>query len=640
MIKVYRLFFFIVLGVVNFPSKAQDQKLIDSLTVYLNGPDNETKLNAISDLAWEYNRFNLKKAITLSKQAVKIAQKLDLKANLSQAYEDLGTSYYYRRDFDSSAWFYKASEEIARELNDSMGLASLYNKMGALYQERGEYEVALKYSFASLNIYQKKQNIHKIALLLNNIGVTYEALKNYDQAMSYYQQAIAFNEKENDITGKARNYLGLGNVNTALNRLSEALDYYRKAETIFREQQWMLELSVALNNIGNVLDEQGKYEESVKKRTEALEIMIMAEDVFEAAKYHCYISGTLMKAGKFNEARGHIESAMKFSEDIRSPEISMEIYEAWAKYYFGTGKFVPGNQYLVKFHQIKDSLYSAELSKNIANLEVEKNTSQLRIEKAESEARSLKLEKEKKAAEVRLNYTLLISGCSLVVVALFFFLYLQKRKQNEEKKRIQSMLMSEEKERTRIARELHDGLGQLLSTVKLSASSVSENLDGEDHEVLENSLRLVDDAIIEVRHISHNLMPVVLEQKGLVPAIENLAKSIEQSKRIQVSFIHTGTLQRVDKNISISIYRIVQETLNNMIRHSEANHISIHISFQPRTILLHISDNGIGFNTKKIQDSDGMGWNNIFTRTRLLNGTCEVTSREQQGTNVSITLNL
>lgn len=618
------------------PVKPQDQKLIDSLSVYLKGPDNETKLNAMSDMAWEYNQLDPKKAISLSKEGLKIAQRLKLTANVAQAYADLGTSYFYKRDFDSSAMNYKSAEKIMIELKDSVSLASLYNKMGALYQERGDFQAGLQYSFFSLSIYQKMHNIRKIALLLNNIGITYEELKNYNKAMVYYQQALAYNEQEQDEIGKARNYIGMGNVSTATFKFEQALKYYQESESIFRKEGWMMQLSVVLNNIGNVLDEKGDYEGSVKKRTEALEIMMMGENFFEAQKFHYYIASTLMKAGKFQQAKTHIDAAGKFSVGINSLEVRMEMYEAMCKYAFGTGKFIEGNTYLVKFHQLKDSLYSAQLSKNIAEMEVEKNTSQLRIEKAESEARNLKLQRDHDTTIAQRNYILLAASLAFVLIGLFLFIYLQKRRQNEEKKRIQAMLMSEEKERTRIARELHDGLGQLLSVVKLSSSSVAENISGEDQEILENSIKLVDEAIVEVRHISHNLMPVVLEQKGLLPALENLVQNINRAKKIEVLLKHNQIQNNLDNSTSISLYRIVQESLNNMIKHAGASRIEINIVFSPNECLIKINDNGKGFNTAKIHESEGLGWNNLFTRVNLLKGQCQVQSSEGKGTLITI----
>lgn len=630
-IYIFILFHFIFL----LPAQS-DQRYIDSLSAYLTKPDDSLKLLAISDLAWEYNSSDVKKSISLSFKAVDIAKKLKRNYAIGQAYSDLGTSYYYKRDFDSSAYFYLKAEKITLTIGDSMELASLYNKLGALYKERAEYKISIDYSFKSLKIYEAIGNNRKIALLLNNIGVTYEELKNFSLSADYYKRALDYNLKENNESGVGRNYIGLGNVSTTLKQFDNALSYYQKAEIIFRKLQWPVELSVALNNMGDVLDEKKLYAQSVIKRTEALEIAKEIEDIQGQAKYHLYIGDVLMKMGKFAEAQKHIKDSEALSKNIQSYEIQMDLYELYSKYYFGTNNFDKGSEYLQKFHAIKDSVYTADLSANVADMEVKHNTQKLRLEKAETETQNLKLFNDNLLANQQRNYILIVSGCLLLIAGFGFYFYGQKQKLIEDKKRINAMLESEEKERARIARELHDGLGQLLSTARLNAAALEDSVDKEDESILKNTLYLIDQSVSEVRNISHNLMPQVLADKGLMEALTELVNKVNASKTLAVNFNYFGFNSSLNKPIEIAIYRVIQEVLNNMIRHSAATIIDLTIADDSTHLKIEIVDNGKGFDAKLVTKSNGIGWKNIATRLSLINGKFNINSQQGSGTQVNI----
>lgn len=617
-------------------SSQTDQRYIDSLSAYLTKPDDSLKLLAISDLAWEYNSSDVKKAIALSFKGVDIAKKLKRDYALGQAYSDLGTSYYYKRDFDSSVYFYLKAEPIAKSSNDSSELASLYNKMGALYKERAEYQTSIAYSFKSLRIYEAMRNNRKIALLLNNIGVTYEELKNFSLSANYYKRALEYNLKENNEGGVARNYIGLGNVSVTLKKLDEALAYYQKAEVIFRKLEWGVELSVALNNMGDVLDEKQLYAESVKKRTEALEIARQIEDIQGQAKYHLYIADVLMKMGKFADAQKHIKDAEALFRNIRSYEIEMDLYELYSKYYFGTNDFSRGTEYLRKFHAMKDSIYNADMAASIANMEVKHNTQKLRLEKAEAESQNLKLFNESLVATQQRNYILLLSAVILSGLSSGFYIYNQRQKRTEEKKRINAMLGSEEIERARIARELHDGLGQSLSIARLNAAALEESIHKDDEQLLKNTLQLIDQSVAEVRTISHNLMPQILTDNGLTEALEELVNKINAGRTLRVNFDHSGFAVQLDKPKEISVYRVIQEALNNMLKHSGADTVELKLIQQGTGLRIVITDNGKGFDTTLIENSKGIGWKNIATRLSLINGKFTVDSKPGKGTRIMI----
>ena len=613
------------------------KQYLDSLEQYLTKKDDSLKLKAISDLAWEYNSIDVSRAIRLNLKGLRIAQKLKRDYAVGQAYSDLGSSYYFKRDFDSSAYYFFKALPIAKKTNNKLEMAYVYHQLGALYKERAEYQTSLKYDFTSLKLYLELKEKHQIALMYNNIGVNYEELKNYKLANSYYQKALQINKQEKDESGIARNYIGLGNISITRNELDKAYDYYEKASVIFDKLGWGIEYSSVINNMGDVLENKGQFAQAVDKRKRALEVAVEIGDVQGQSRYNLYLADVLMKWKKFPEALKHIQNVEKLGTAEHSLEIEMDLYEMSSKYYFGVNNFDKGSAYLNKFHDLKDSVYSSELSGNIASMEVKHNTQQLRIRNAEAEARNLKLSNENLRAEQQRNYMILGFLILLILGAVIFYSSNQKLKRREERKRIHAVLQSEETERTRIARDLHDGLGQLLSSARINAAALDGSVDEEDEPILGTAIQLIDQAIGEVRAISHSMMPQVLSDKGIVEALHELADKTNAAKSTQVIFTNSSHEPAFSKPVQVTLYRVIQEVVGNMLKHAEASKIRIELSAKGTNFNLLVKDNGKGFDPASLVDQDGIGWNNILTRLSLINAKFTLESGIGKGTSVTIT---
>ena len=200
---------------------------------------------------------------------------------------------------------------------------------------------------------------------------------------------------------------------------------------------------------------------------------------------------------------------------------------------------------------------------------------------------------------------------------------------------MQSMIAGQEVERERIAKDLHDSLGGLLSTIKLQVERIrlGEGGAGRSPEV-NKATDLLDVAVSEVRTISQDLQPGALKRLGLVPAINDLVNRYQSSSGPEISFQHYGIPTVLDQNLALSIYRIVQEILNNAIKHAEASEIFVQLNREEDSIVIHIEDDGKGFDPDKKYES--MGLENIRSRVNYLRGSLEIDSREGIGTSFII----
>ncbi|HXA01575.1 MAG TPA: PAS domain-containing protein [Cytophagaceae bacterium] len=218
----------------------------------------------------------------------------------------------------------------------------------------------------------------------------------------------------------------------------------------------------------------------------------------------------------------------------------------------------------------------------------------------------------------------------------------QKFKQsiNEQKIKTASVIEGQEKERKKIARELHDGLGQKLTALKFHIEGVKGAASKKEKERLEEIKKMLYDTIGEVRRISFNLMPSALNDFGIVPALKHLSEQVSKSSDVDVIFENNSTIERLNKTVEINLYRIVQEALNNAIKYSEADQINISLDNTGERFKILVADNGKGFSlaSKGKSNGSGNGITNIQERTRLIDGEFSIETEPGMGTKILINI--
>ncbi|MDI3320678.1 sensor histidine kinase [Pinibacter soli] len=244
-------------------------------------------------------------------------------------------------------------------------------------------------------------------------------------------------------------------------------------------------------------------------------------------------------------------------------------------------------------------------------------------------------------------------GSAIILLIIFTLSYLNCKQKLQrqriaeletEKKLVaaEAVLKSEEQERTRLAKDLHDGLGGMLSGIKYSFQTMKENLimTPENMQSFERSMDMLDSSIREIRRVAHNMMPESLVKFGLDAALKDFCNEINQSGTLKVSYQSFGLAdQSIDQMVSITIYRIVQELINNTIKHAAATKAIVQVTEADGTISITTEDDGKGFDTNILQNAKGIGWSNLLNRIAFLKGKLDVRSEEGKGTSVHIEIN-
>jgi PAS domain S-box-containing protein len=209
---------------------------------------------------------------------------------------------------------------------------------------------------------------------------------------------------------------------------------------------------------------------------------------------------------------------------------------------------------------------------------------------------------------------------------------------NEQKIKTSSIMEGQEKERKKIARELHDGLGQKLTALKFHIEGIKGASSKKEKERLEEIKKMLYETIGEVRRISFNLMPSALNDFGIVPALKHLSDQVSKSSDVDVIFVNNSNIERLNKTVEINLYRIVQEALNNAIKYSEADQINISLDNTGESLKILVADNGKGFSMGSKSKGSGNGITNIQERTRLIDGEFSIESASGMGTKILINI--
>jgi signal transduction histidine kinase len=239
-------------------------------------------------------------------------------------------------------------------------------------------------------------------------------------------------------------------------------------------------------------------------------------------------------------------------------------------------------------------------------------------------------------------YTTLLIGCLVGVIILFFVVSIiryHKRYVRLQRDRILAEVTILENERRRIAGDLHDSLGPLLSAVKLNMSSI-EPENSFERQVLEKSGKYIDEIIANMREISYNLLPSSLERKGLVEAVREFIGHLHSASPVRIQ-LHCWKEIVIPKEKEIHVFRMVQEIVHNTIKHSGARHLHIGISHESNRLLVMTKDDGHGFDAQKVRESsEGLGLRSLESRAEILRGVLTIESKPQEGTRYYIEIPL
>lgn len=360
----------------------------------------------------------------------------------------------------------------------------------------------------------------------------------------------------------------------------------------------------------------------------------------------------LNKENRPKEAIFFLKKLEQKLQQVEKPIFQIGTYKNLTKNYIASNNYVEAFRFREKEYKLRDSLISNKMRDNVAELEVSYETEKKERQIAEQE---LTIErKDKEQYQIKLG---IIALAIIFILSLLFFIYrikLQKKftiqqeqlrlkeittlKQNNKLLALNSMIEGQESERLRIAQDLHDSLGGLLSTVKSHFSIIQREIKQlEKLNITSKTNSLIDEACTEVRRISHNMLPHSLTISGLQGVLEDIKEQLE-TEGYEVIFEMDDLHKSNDTTRDVMIYRLLQEIISNMRKHANAKSIFLQILKTDNTYSILFEDDGKGFDYQQAIEKEGLGLKSINSRVAYLDGSIDWDSRIEQGTSITITI--
>jgi signal transduction histidine kinase len=642
--------FFLIFSIFTSKSYCQQTRM-DSLAVFVDTTSNDSSRALVMlKLAFYYIFNDKEKAIEYIDKAMTISEEKNIYYGIVNAYGVKGIYFDVQGISDSAFYNFNKSLELSRKYKFvDMELKQL-NNLGMYYRNKGLGEKAIEYFYKVLEQNEKVEEKNRLepSILYNNIGLIYQENILYEKALKNHLLALKY-RRENPKLSKdvATSLNNIGICYRHLNKFDDAIKVFKEGLSISKNHEFLIQYCSILSNLSHVYTELHRYNEALALNLEKLKYEEKGIlDDKSLMSLNAAISGNYIQLGNNKKALEFSKKALNYLE--KNSELAFYAFDTYknASYsFYLNGNPDKGLKYALLNEKLSESMFTEKHAEKLAELEndyevllKENEILNLRSEKkaAETKAALSELEKNRKT---RIIY--IIIALSILILGGVGAWY--RWKQLEERNKIQAelqnaMFMSEQNERVRIARDLHDSIGQKLAVQKMMLNSLKITNDEAANETISKTSKLTDETIVEVRNISHNLIPEELNL-GLIKAIEETIERIKATNEIDV-ILHISEENQDFKNIELakqlSIYRIVQEILSNMLKHAKATIINIDISAQNHKILLEIKDNGKGFNAQNLSSNEGIGWKNIITRTKILSGELKIKSQPSFGTQIQL----
>ncbi|MCW4467951.1 ATP-binding protein [Flavobacterium sp. MFBS3-15] len=606
--QVYKtaiLFFFFLCSGIAF---AQDKEKADSLKAVLAKGGSLTAVEKMEVLA------QISTYAASPEEVLKYADKLLALASAQKAYPYMVTAYHYK---------------------------------GVAHRLKGDLKVSLKNLFASAALAANHKLYTEEAEAYGEIANTYTANKDNKNALVYNKKAVTIMRRQDNKERLAVNLLNTGYNYYILNQMDSALVCYNEAEPIFESIGLTIGSAYTIGNRALVYWKHGKTGVAEKDLLKAIAMLKTLGDQFGMADYHNQLGRLYFEQGQPEKAAGHTLQAEKMAKGLNLKGQVRDANKLLSGIYEEKGDYQKSLAYYKQFVAYRDSIENTENTKEIANLRTEFEVNQKQKEIAVLEKNQL------------MSRIYIIIAVSLLLIAILLLLYFRQRFVNtrllagnerklhdekiknllkmQETKALQSMVEGQEKERKHIARELHNHFGSLLATIKVNLNAIDEKAIS-NHATLTT---LVDQACSDIRNLSHTLNMGVSEDFGLIPAIKELVANIEQSNKLEVELSASVGDEEMGVEMELFIYRVIQELVSNVLKHSKATKLSITIICfdEDNLINIIIEDNGKGFDVaQKMKAGSGMGLNTLAEMITERHGDIKIDSNATSGTTVIIDL--
>jgi len=525
-----------------------------------------------------------------------------------------------------------------------------------LFIENGDNEKSLEKLLKGFTKFKNHSKGQLYTKYTKTIGQIFGRAKNYDKALKYFNLALQSAADRKDSLDVSSAYFSIGSTYQMKNNLDSASYFY---DNVIRFHPKLLKnkqiLATTYNNLMSFAIRDRDFDLAEEYGKEALVIHTINKDTLKMAGALNNLGGISMYRNDLEKSNEYSFEALKLLKNrksIKAREIKGYAFDNVSQIYYLQGKFKKAYDYLFESSEVRHSIIIDNLGSKVTEIEAKYNLAK--------EGERTKIEENKRQ---KVEFWLYILAFSFIMLLGFFWLnnrnskikrknlrleheqekLLDEKKLEQIKNEVQIKILNatidaKEAERKYIAEILHDSVSTLLSSANMHLFAVKSNFADAIPEEIIKAESIVGEAAEKIRDLSHKLISPVLMKFGLKSAVEDLCDKYSNS---QLSFkCKSINIGRYSQKFEIKIHNIIEELINNILKHSNASEAFIKLEQKDMNLLIEINDNGDGFDLSEINQKDGLGLNQIDARIKIMNGVFKINSSKEKGTHVLISIPL
>lgn len=614
-------------------------------TLYKNYPELFKSLQSVIKRYRGISEYD--SALTYANNALNLYEKLDSINAKGRIYLSKSQLYYDKGDMDSTLANLNKAFNILEAGSDYRSLIKIFNIYGLVAFEQGEYSKATEYYYKSLDLCNEKSYTEDMASIYNNLAMVYADWQKYDEALKCLMNAYELFHEKKDFINEGTTLSNIGFIYSQLQNYEEALKYIRKAINLNSSIGNKRSLALALGELGRTFWNNGNRDSSLIYIQQALDI---CNDIDAKSLSIVFIENlgyAFKEMGNYQKALEYFSLSHSIAIELGLTQRYLGNYANFYELYLIQKNYPKALEYYKKYSELKDSLFTEEKHKQIAELETkyetEKHIEQNKLLESENKVQSLQLKKNR----AFLYSIVIISILGVLLFTIIFYSYRRRQKSKQlilqkeselkisemEKKVYSTEVEVQEKERKRFAKELHDGLGPLLSSLKLYINKITGS---ESSELVMTTKEILNEAITNTRNIAYDIMPIAVAEQDLIDSVNKFIFRIKKTSSINFTVNSEKELPKFNQPEKLVLYRVITELINNTIKHANADKVTISIDIVDSVNEIRYSDNGKGFDKENIKA--GLGIKNITDNIKSIGGEIEIEGKEGEGMEAIIRL--
>ncbi len=609
----------------------------------------------LRDIGYEFEQTDFEKCKAYYLQAIAVSKKLKLPNQEAGSINDLGSLYEQHEQCDTAVIVLKEALELAKKINAFQIAGAALGNLGNCCLRRNQRIDGVNYYIEAASYFAKAKDTSNTALVYSAINVVFNGMHNYQKAYEYGEKSIEYALKTKKTSILARAYVNASSNLVQLNQTEKAFNYMIKALEYARRSAETDALQDAYYNIAEHYLLTKNYPVAQLYADSNLVCAKQIDNNEDLSASYNLEGEICVSTNKPDVAMKSFLKSVDYAEKNGGWKQLSETYLNLAQLEKQIGNYKQAYEYISKYSAVKDSLLNQDTRDRLSELEAKYQSAQ-----KQDEIKQLQKEQQIQQLSIRqkstLNYALLGGLIALLIIgSLFYRSYQRKQQLLQKNEQIQAqrireleqeqqliatnaLLKGQEEERSRVAKDLHDGLGGMLSGIKLTLYAMKGNviLSADNANLFSKTVEQLDNSISEMRRVAHNMMPEALVKFGLAQALQDYCEGINDSSQINCVLQLYGLEKRLDGTTEVVIYRIIQELLNNVIKHANATEAVVQVIRNGDKINITIEDNGKGFDMAESGINKGAGLSNVRSRVSYLHGTMDVESARGKGTSVHI----